>query len=221
MGINIRFFTSRLYVLAELCVITLIMPLALLTILPLRIIIPLLWLTVLYAYQLQRRLDPTLSRRNWRWRAEYGRYLLPMGIRFLVSTVLVVILTFTVFPEKFGSLVRERPLLWALVMVLYPLLSVVPQEYLFRRFFFWRYAVFFPAGLGMVLASGLSFGFVHIIFENWVAPVLSAVGGIIFAKTYQRTGSLRLAILEHAAYGCMVFTVGLGQFFYHGAALHH
>ena len=212
---------SQIYILSELCIITLLMPLALMTILPLKIIIPLLWLTALYAYHIQQRLHPALPAPGWRWKKEYAVYLLPAAIRFLVSTFLIIGLTYALFPEKLGSFVRERPVLWAMVMVLYPLLSVVPQEYIFRRFFFWRYATVFSTNISMVIASGLSFGLVHIIFENWVAPTLSAIGGIMFARTYQRSDSLLLATLEHALYGCMVFTVGLGQFFYHGAVGHH
>jgi hypothetical protein len=30
------------------------------------------------------------------------------------------------------------------------------------------------------------------------------------------TGSLLTSSIEHALYGCWLFTVGLGQFFYHG-----
>ncbi|WP_423804206.1 hypothetical protein [Nitrosomonas nitrosa] len=43
------------------------------------------------------------------------------------------------------------------------------------------------------------------------------VGGIMFAYTYHRHRSLLLASIEHALYGCFVFTIGLGWFFYHAA----
>jgi hypothetical protein len=38
-----------------------------------------------------------------------------------------------------------------------------------------------------------------------------------FARRYQRSRSLRAAA-EHALYGVLAFTVGLGDLFYHGAA---
>ncbi len=67
------------------------------------------------------------------------------------------------------------------------------------------------------LVSGIGFGFAHIVFDNWVAPALCAIGGLIFAHTYRRTRSLALASFEHALYGDLVFTLGLGRYFYHGA----
>jgi hypothetical protein len=46
--------------------------------------------------------------------------------------------------------------------------------------------------------------------------LLTLIGGWFFAETYARTRSMRLVWLEHALYGCLVFTIGLGDYFYHG-----
>ncbi|MEV4205872.1 hypothetical protein [Nocardia salmonicida] len=48
--------------------------------------------------------------------------------------------------------------------------------------------------------------------------LLSAAAGVLFAIRYQRTRSLLTTSVEHALYGILVFTVSLGDFFYHGAA---
>jgi membrane protease YdiL (CAAX protease family) len=105
-------------------------------------------------------------------------------------------------------------------MLLYPLLSVWPQEVIFRRFFFARYQEIFGAA-GLVPASALAFGFAHIIFLNWVAVAMTLAGGAIFATDYARYRRLGLACLEHSLYGCLIFTIGLGQYFYTGPAWHH
>jgi uncharacterized protein len=47
--------------------------------------------------------------------------------------------------------------------------------------------------------------------------VLTFFGGILFAWRYVETGSLLTSSVEHALYGCWLFTVGLGVYFYHGA----
>jgi membrane protease YdiL (CAAX protease family) len=47
--------------------------------------------------------------------------------------------------------------------------------------------------------------------------VLTFVAGLLFAWRYQTTGSLLVTCIEHALYGCFIFTVGLGGLFYHGA----
>ena len=49
-----------------------------------------------------------------------------------------------------------------------------------------------------------------------LAVALCVIGGWLFADTYSRTRSLWLASAEHALYGCLVFTVGLGRYFYGG-----
>ncbi|MGN2640329.1 CPBP family intramembrane glutamic endopeptidase [Nocardia takedensis] len=119
--------------------------------------------------------------------------------------------------EDLFDLPRRSPLLWGAVMVFYPLLSVYPQELVFRSFLFHRYAPVFGAGRGMVAASAAAFAYVHIIFGSWFSVAASGVGGWIFAARYLRTRSLFTASVEHAVYGILVFTVGLGRYFYHGA----
>ncbi|MFE9323138.1 CPBP family intramembrane glutamic endopeptidase [Nocardia sp. NPDC052278] len=120
--------------------------------------------------------------------------------------------------ESLFELPRRNPWLWLAVMVLYPVLSVYPQELIFRSFLFHRYAPVFGDGVGLVAASAIAFGYVHIIFGSWLSVVLSGVGGWIFATRYLRTQSLFTASVEHSVYGMLIFTVGLGQYFYHDAA---
>lgn len=66
----------------------------------------------------------------------------------------------------------------------------------------------------LTTASVLAFSFLHVIFDNWIAVALTVPAGYLFTRTYRRTDSLLLASLEHALYGCAVFTTGLGRFFY-------
>jgi CAAX protease family protein len=122
-------------------------------------------------------------------------------------------------PQFLFSFVRRAPLLWAVVMLLYPLLSVYPQEFLYRAFFFHRYQPLFGSGWTMLLASAFAFGFVHIIFGNWLAVGLCLIGGFLFSLTYLHSGSLLLTCIDHALFGNFIFTIGLGQFFYHGSRL--
>ncbi len=121
-------------------------------------------------------------------------------------------------PDVFLDFPRSKPGLWALVMVLYPVFSVYPQSILYRAFIFHRYQNLFGNGWGLVLASGLAFAFVHIVFRNPLAVILTFPGGLLFAFRYLQTGSLVVSSLEHSLYGCALFTVGLGSNFYHGAA---
>jgi membrane protease YdiL (CAAX protease family) len=119
-------------------------------------------------------------------------------------------------PDRLFDLPRERPLVWLAVVVLYPLLSVYPQELIFRAFLMHRYAPLVGTGTGAVAASAVAFGFAHVIFGNVWSVVLTVAGGWLFARRYQRTRSLPAAAAEHALYGLLAFTVGLGGLFYRG-----
>jgi hypothetical protein len=65
--------------------------------------------------------------------------------------------------------------------------------------------------------SAAAFGFAHLMFGTVASVALTLVGGWLFARTYQRTRSLLAASVEHALYGVLAFTIGLGDLFYSGA----
>jgi hypothetical protein len=131
----------------------------------------------------------------------------------LVTTGLV----YCYAPRDLFRLVRQRPAFWAILMAAYPALSVYPQGIVFRAYFFDRYRALFPTAWLIVLMSALAFVYMHIVFRNWIAIVLTAFGGVLFAMRYAQTGSLFVSCFEHALYGCWLFTVGLGRwFFYEG-----
>lgn len=129
---------------------------------------------------------------------------------FLLSACAVL----AIDPGLLFAFPRTRPGLWLLVMLLYPLLSAYPQETIYRAFLFRRYKPIMPSTTFLTLASVTAFSFLHIIFDNWIAVILTLPAGYLFTRTYLATGSLMLASLEHALYGCAIFTTGLGRFFY-------
>jgi CAAX protease family protein len=47
---------------------------------------------------------------------------------------------------------------------------------------------------------------------------MSFIGGLIFAYRFARTRSFFAVWLEHALYGDLIFTIGLGRFFFTGVA---
>lgn len=153
----------------------------------------------------------------WRSRA-LRTQIRPMGALAATSALGLTAAVAALRRDRLFELPRRNPWLWLAVMVLYPVLSVYPQELVYRSFLFHRYAPVFGDGLGLVAASAAAFGYVHIVFGSWVSVVLSGAGGWIFALRYLQTNSLFTASVEHSVYGILVFTVGLGQYFYHGAA---
>jgi membrane protease YdiL (CAAX protease family) len=143
--------------------------------------------------------------------------LLPLLARDAVFLALLGLAVRVFASQLLFSFLKRTPGFWALVMLLYPLVSVYPQELIYRAFLFHRYQPLFGSGIVMILASALAFGFVHIIFGNWLAVILCIIGGFLFSLTYQYTGSLPFACLDHAIFGNFIFTIGLGRFFYHGS----
>lgn len=153
------------------------------------------------------------------WRAEaFPAQARSMAALAGANALAVTAATAVMRREDLFDLPRRNPLIWLAVMVLYPMLSVYPQELIFRSFLFHRYKPVFGEGPAMVAASAAAFGYVHIVFGSWFSVAASSVGGWLFAARYLRTQSLFTASVEHAAYGMMVFSVGLGRHFYHGAA---
>ena len=65
-------------------------------------------------------------------------------------------------------------------------------------------------------ANGLAFAALHLVYPNPVAPLLSLPAGLFLAATYRRSGTVGPAWLEHVVYGILVFTLGLGRYFYDG-----
>jgi membrane protease YdiL (CAAX protease family) len=140
-----------------------------------------------------------------------------LALYVAVAGVASLVLTFWLVPERLFALPRFNTGLWLVIMIAYPLVSAVPQEIVFRALFFERYGALFPDLRWAILANAGLFGLAHLFYGNWPAVVLTAVGGGIFAWAYAHRRSFGFACVLHAVSGQIVFTSGLGVFFYHGA----
>lgn len=161
--------------------------------------------------------DPAVTFRLPAPRPSLRTELKRLAPRLILVAIALPLLTRLLHPELFFRFPRESPRVWLMVMLLYPLLSVLPQEVMFRAFFMPRYAPLFGGGVAMVAVNALLFAWAHAFFLNWTAPLLSLAGGWLLADTWRRTGDLRLVCIEHALYGQFVFTSGIGWFFYTGS----
>ena len=160
--------------------------------------------------------DPTFQRDQlWRREQLWSWLRGPLALALGVCTLLAVGL-YLLEPAHLFDLPRTSPWRWLLMMLLYPVLSVVPQELVFRTFFFHRYGRLFGSPWVTTAASAIAFSWAHIVLMNELAVVLTLLGGWLFARTYVKTRSLLATAVEHAAYGCLLFTVGLGRWFVTG-----
>jgi uncharacterized protein len=192
--------------------------------------LPILWVVAVYCFIILCR-DPTFDRRQL-WNAAPLRQQLPKILAlFAVGIAIVTLLVRQYAPELFLILVRTHPRAWAAILAAYPVFSVYPQGLIYRAFFFHRYGPLFNANAPavdaipgelapntriwlMIFASAATFALMHILFHNWIALALTFPGGILFARRYLDTRSLCVSSFEHALYGCFLFTIGLGQYFY-------
>jgi uncharacterized protein len=178
--------------------------------------IPLLLLGAAGAYVYLRR-SRAFERRDLTRGSAVPPALPAILVGWAVAAVAAVVVLAVSRPEQLFDLPREEPLLWGLVVVFYPLFSVYPQELIYRAFLLHRYTPVLGTGLWAAAASAVAFGFAHVIFGNVLSVLLTLAGGWLFARRYQKTRSLLAVSVEHALYGVLAFTVGLGDLFYHGA----
>lgn len=150
---------------------------------------------------------------KWQWSAAWR-----IMLRFLLVASLIAVAVWYVLPGEFLQLPRERPRLMLLIVLFYPVLSVLPQELVFRSLYYERYERLFRSTWAAVLINAIMFGLAHLLFGNWLAVLATIALSIVISIGYLRHRSLLLSTFEHALYGNFVFIIGLGEFFYKGAA---
>ena len=77
-----------------------------------------------------------------------------------------------------------------------------------------RYKTLFPDIKIKILASGVAFSFVHILFFSTLSLVLTFFAGLYLAWVYHKTKSVLFVAILHGIMGFLIFTVGLGQHFW-------
>jgi len=175
-----------------------------------------LWGATLYALIITRLYYFQGWKEIWRVEAVTWGNMKPILIRWILASIAMLIFAVFYDPERLFYIPKERPEIIPAILFLYPVISALPQEFIFCTFFFKRYEPFFGSGKWMIAASAMIFAYVHILYINPVAPILSLAGGILFALTYQKHKSLALVTIEHGLYGNALFLIGLGHYFYSG-----
>ena len=182
-----------------------------------RIPLPLVLQPLLLGFILYLLWDPTFHLKSELGSGFGLSELVSILLVFAVVGNIIALFVFLQLPGQFLALPTQRPRLWGVVMIFYPLMSVIPQELIYRTFFFHRYGPLFGDARWLAIAvNGLLFGFAHIIFGSYVSIVLTALLGFLVAWRYERTGSFWGAWVEHSIYGCLIFSIGLGRYFFTG-----
>ena len=142
------------------------------------------------------------------------KHLFRNGIIVLSCTALMLLYVLFFEPERLFDLLRGNFPVWLILCTLYPVFSAYGQEIIYRTFLFKRYGRLFNSKLAVILASGTSFSFLHIVYYSPVSIILTFFGGLYFASEYARTRSVLYTAILHGVLGIMVFTVGFGEYFW-------
>ena len=178
-----------------------------------------LWALTAFCAQLLQHQYHWRFKDDWNWKGLTRAEIRRITLRFIPLAFALTIFTFCMIPDQMFSLPRHSLIMWATIMLVYPPMSILPQEVVYRSFFLRRYTPLVRNPEHVRVLCAVAFGWMHIIMLNWPAVVLSMIGGFFFADTYQRSKSLAAACFEHMLYGCYIFTVGLGYYFFHGNAM--
>lgn len=136
----------------------------------------------------------------------------PILIKTVVLVILSTILMYVLNEEKLFQVVLKKSLLWIVICLFYSLFSVLPQELLYRSFFFKRYESLIKNPSTLIAINAIAFSVAHSLFQNIYISMLTLVGGFVFALTYHKSKSLFLTSVEHAIYGSWLFTLGIGEY---------
>lgn len=147
----------------------------------------------------------------------FGR--VPWGVITGVALVTALVsagLTLWLLPANLFVLPRRAPELWLMIMVLYPLVSALPQELVFRPLFFERYGALFGHRRLALAVNAAAFSLAHLMYGHPVVMSLTLVGGWLFGWLYLYRGGFPAAVVAHSIAGQILFTSGLGYLFYSG-----
>ena len=143
---------------------------------------------------------------NFKWKLFFKQTLIKLF-------AIIVITTFYVFitnKEALFNILLTKPKFWLFILFFYSVFSVYPQELIYRTFYFQRYSSLFKSKNVFLFVNAIVFSLGHLFFRNPLVMVLTFLGGLLFAITYNKTQSTLLVTIEHAIYGCWLFTVGMG-----------
>lgn len=190
-------------------------PLAIALFLPPRMMFP-----ALFAFTLAGLVLLWLTKFEWRSLIRgWGQIRWSFVISFTLGVALLgwAIMMLTQ-PENIRALTIPRVKFLALIWMLYPLLSALPQELIFRPLFFHRFGSLFPDRGTAVMVNAFVFSFAHLMYWSLIVAVLTLIGGWIFARAYLIRGFPSAWIL-HGIAGNVLFTVGMGAYFWSGAVV--
>ena len=208
-------FQSRGWLIAEFTALFIVFPVSFTSILRTYSPVPFLLLFAVVA-TVYLVLHPGYANRSFYDLKQTIAQLPRIVVLFLLSGVLLFLFVWVGYRDWLFDCPLNHRQVWLSILWTYALFSVYPQEIIYRGFFFHRYRHLFTNQRQRTHASAIAFSLAHLIYYHHYSILFSLIGGYLFAHTYQKSRSLIAVSVEHALYGCFMFTIGLGRFFYTG-----
>lgn len=149
------------------------------------------------------------------WNVSSG-FLKKQLVLILLSSLLLLVGVYIFTPENLFNLPENNFGIWLVVFITYPIFSASLQEVIYRVFLLNRYRNLFSTSGSLIAASGFAFSFAHILYGQILSLILTLIQGLYLAYLYRKTYSFLLVAMVHSFYGNLVFTIGLGQYFWLG-----
>jgi len=137
-------------------------------------------------------------------------YFKTLVIKFLSIAILTSLITIVFFEDNLFNAIKSNSGRFIVIIGVYVFLSVVPQEFIYRKFYFQRYRVLFKSDNQFVVINTLVFCLGHLFFNNLLVLAITLVGGVIFSLSYLKYQSFKWICIEHSLYGLWLYTIGLG-----------
>ena len=176
---------------------------------PSAVVLPVLVVIFIYLYRL-----PDFKFRELVQFKINKKIILKHLVIFAIISSLLILIIFIFDRENLFNLPRANPQIWIMLCIFYPLFSAYGQEIIYRTFIFYRYRRIFKSKLTFVLASSIAFSFVHIVYYSHISIILTFILGLYLTYTYLKTKSVLFSSILHGIYGDLVFTIGLGSYFW-------
>ncbi|NND64306.1 MAG: CPBP family intramembrane metalloprotease, partial [Flavobacteriaceae bacterium] len=117
------------------------------------------------------------ERLNWR--------LFARRTAFIFATIAIITTAYVWAVDKSALFYvpLNNPKLFVFILFIYSLISVWPQEIIYRTFFFNRYGDLFKSEALLIFVNAVLFSLAHIFLRNTLVLVLTFLGGILFGIT--------------------------------------
>jgi membrane protease YdiL (CAAX protease family) len=197
-----------LHLLAEFFLLFILMPVSLVFDFPLWIKAVLVLSGFVYIIVVLRKMGVSFRiKKDLNWKSFWKRTF----VTFLLIAIITTAYVWYTDTSLLFFVPKNDPNLFAVILLVYSLMSVWPQELIYRTFFINRYEAIFKSKALLVFINAIVFSLAHLFFRNTLVLVLTFIGGLLFGLSYLKFRSTTLVTIEHALYGNWLFTVGMGQ----------